>query len=254
MDSPTTLTFLAQELRDGAGPGPALTLTDLRVLGVVFGIAGPALCFYVNETMAGGPPPLIAVLGGLPVYSLVATEIVWMIVWLVRPPTRPLIGALSMGAFLVATCFAATVGLVLFPFSMLALIWVIGLLGLIPFGTAYTFGRLSGAASRVARLEDSPRRGLAVALGAVLACAPAVVVETSAEHAMQVAIERLRADDPAAIESARAALDAVPWFDDVRIVDHWRNESDENQHLRLGELYSRRTGKDIAHALPLLMD
>lgn len=212
-----------------------------RMLGFFFGILGPALCLSVNSSMPVG------VFGEyqLPAFLLIAIEMVMLIVWLVHPARTPWIAAAFSGAFAVGTCFATLVGIDLFPLSVILILAVFGVLGLIPFATAYTFGRLTTDSWRIAGVEKVPRRWLAVLLGAAIAGGPAAAVEGSQFVAVQVAVELLRAPDSEAMDKAQRVLERVPWLDDSLLVQRWDDESDEARRARISELYRRRAGISI---------
>ena len=95
----------------------------------------------------------------VPAYLFLGGSIFAMAVWLV---TRRL-AVLFVGPFFVGALVALGVGVVLLPFSLLMALVGIGLLGLVPFGTAVTFLRNAVRADRAAagRHPDSRLAGVA---------------------------------------------------------------------------------------------
>ena len=247
---PETTTGALEPEQHQADPLPRrVSRQDInRVLGVLFGVAGPALCLYVT----GGMGRLFFGMRNLPACSMIAVGVAWMIVWLIRPPTRPWLAALGLGVFAVGTCFAGTIGLILLWFNMSGLAYGTGLLGLIPFGTALIYGRLTTDAWRIARVGESPRRWFAALLGAGMVIAVPVGIEGTSAFAIRVASDRLLVNDPASVERAARALEAVPWFDNDELVDRWKDESDRTKRLKLNQLFFYRTGMRIQDARPWL--
>ena len=151
------MTPAAPATDDGFVPRPA------RVLSVVFGLVLPVGCFALDPFVFTADGVLRGMLSGyrLLAYSAAGLGMASLLVWLVvGRPAGLLAGLLAGGA-----AFAGCVGLVLLPFSLMALVIVIGFAGLIPFGTAWVFVQNA----RRAWAAGGRRAGWA-AVGLLIAC------------------------------------------------------------------------------------
>jgi hypothetical protein len=221
-----------------------------RCLGIAFGVVGPLYCLDMSAEMG------VRVFGQytLAAHFLIGTEMVLLLAWLVRPARSPWIAAAFAGAFALGATFAFVVGLLLAPVSVAMLAAGIGFLGLVPLGTAYTFGRVSRDAYDLARAEAGPRRGWAFWSGFVLAVAPMFAGDGSNRMALRIVLQELRSAEPQAIDSAQRTLDAIPWFDDDWLVSSWEAEPDEELRARISELHRRRSGSTIEELMDLRAD
>src|SRR5205085_7811140 len=110
-----------------------------------------------------------------------------------RRPAGLLAGSLAGGAV-----FALGLGLILLPMTLIGMIILVGVLGLIPFGTAWVFGRNARAAWRAAtRHRAAP---VCAAVGFIFACGLPCVLQVMAWSAFRSAMELATSADPGEAE------------------------------------------------------
>jgi hypothetical protein len=120
-------------------------------LGYLAGVIGPVVClvfdpFVFRDPFPTGSPSTMLGASRAGCYTFMTLEMILITLWLrAGPAFGPASGLLS-GAFYAGAVYALGIGLLLLPMSAVGLIVGIGLLGLIPFLTAYAFllqGRLA---------------------------------------------------------------------------------------------------------------
>jgi hypothetical protein len=123
-----------------------------------FGIIVPIVCLVLD--------PFVFKLGDehgpmfgeyrLFAYSFVGLEIIALATWLVAGERLGSYSGIVAGVLLAGSAFAALVGVVLLPLTVLGLLCLIGLLGLAPFLTANVYLRQAGRAVEAARSRLGP--------------------------------------------------------------------------------------------------
>lgn len=110
-------------------------------------------------------------------YPFMFLSMVVLTVWLrLRNAPNPWAGLIS-GALWAAAVFAFGLGIMLFPFSLIGLVVLIGALGFTPFATAYVFQIQARRAAEHATLWAEPRRVMTLQIvGAALLLVPSVLV------------------------------------------------------------------------------
>ena len=229
---------------------PEVTLAQ-NVFDACFGVLLPVLClvadpivFRSGHFMGGGMFARYAV----PAYLFLGGSILAMAVWLV---TRRL-AVLFVGPFFVGALVALGVGVVLLPFSLLMAIVGIGLLGLVPLGTAVTFLRNGVRAGRAAGEGHPEHRVAAVALlAAALAAGVPAGAHLYVQRGLSRALTAVVSDDARAREDGvttlrRYALLLPEGTGLDRIVQTWHAERDPARQARLAEAYRAVTGGDVA--------
>jgi hypothetical protein len=229
---------------------PEVTLAQ-HVFDAFFGVLLPVLClvadpivFRSGHFMGGGMFARYAV----PAYLFLGGSILAMALWLV---TRRL-AVLFVGPFFVGALVALGVGVVLLPFSLLMALVGIGLLGLVPFGTAVTFLRNAVRAGRAAaeRHPDSRLAGVALLTAALTVGVPAgahVYVQRGVSRALTAVVSddaRAREDGVTTLRRYALLLPEGTGLD--RIVQTWHAERDPARKARLAEAYRAVTGGDVA--------
>ncbi|MBV9927654.1 MAG: hypothetical protein JOZ96_21730 [Acidobacteria bacterium] len=233
-----------------------------RRFDVTFGVILPVLCFVFDPFVFSGRGEY----GGglypqcqLYVYTLSALEMVALCAWLLFAAGRrpaALAGVLFAGAL-----FSFVVGLAILPFSLLGLLFIIGVLGFVPFLTAFVYlrnGWRAACSVSHAGVGLSSLTALAFAFGFFFALgAPAVArvsVKNEVEAAMKDVCEgeeispaRLRALRAAAAVSGSSAYDEIAW--------EYYGEPDAYRRARLAKCYAEVTvGGDIKRRLEILLD
>ena len=238
-----------------------------RKFDVTFGIVMPVVCFVIDPFFFRGG---FAEYGfgafyaehQFYAYTISAMEMVALCAWLLaagRAGRRP---AALAGMLMAGAVFAFVVGMAILPYSVIGLFFLlVGLLGFVPFLTAFVYlrnaWRAAGAVER-AGAGWPVRAALALVCGFVFAlCAPAFVqVSVKSEVAAvladvragrELSPERLRAVRMAAATAGSAAYDELVW--------EYQRERDPARRARLAEAYAEITvGGDIERRLQVLLD
>ena len=236
-----------------------------RRFDVTFGIVMPLLCFYFD--------PIVfrsryynshhGVYSGFRVYAytISALEMVALCAWLLaagRAGRRP---AALAGMLLAGALFSFSVGFSILPYSFLGLLVIIGVLGFVPFLTAFVYlrngWRAAGAVGRAGK--GSPGlAAVALACGFFFALGAPGVAQVSVTNEVKAALADVRAGrelSPARLKALRAAgADSGPRVYD-ELVWEYRDERDPARLARLAQAYAEITaGGDIERRLRFLTD
>lgn len=246
--------FLRRQFRDEA--------TRAQVnFDIAVGIVLPVLCLAFDPLVFRGGIIGRPLLGEyqLFAYGFIGVEIVALAVWLsVASRAKEWCGVLG-GIMLVGVLFSAVIGTLLLPFTLLGLMFVIGVLGFAPFLTAFIYLRNARRAIKAAGTQTT-RVGIFVTLlfGATLALgAPAFAHWRINKLVERSLVEVLGGDDAQARDAARR-LRYVRWFasgEIDQVVWAYDRTTDSQQRERLARAYREITGGgDIERRLFLLND
>lgn len=218
-----------------------------------FGIVLPVVCLYFDPIVFQGtlPGPLV---GSHRVVAIVAIGLAFLSLsaWLLLGrPAALLAGLLAGGAI-----FAALLGLVLLPFSIIGLFMLIGVLGFAPFITAFVFWRNAVRAFYRARQIGTAGRVLSLAVvGLVISCAGPWALQSYVKQESSRALEMVMADDTAEAAKGFAVLKRFRIFADLDcMVLAYDAEQDAGRRERLVEAYQELTGEEITRRLAVLRD
>jgi len=228
-------------------PLPARGPHPLRrpIFDVSFGIVLPLVCFafdpivFVDERWIGlgyWPYRILAwTFAGAQMLALAAALAGGR-----RPPVESAVVAGVLGA---GALFACVVAFALLPLSLNGLIAIIGVLGLVPFATAFVYGR---AALRALRDAAGFRWRALVAVAAFLvATAVPVGVQLGADAMVsewiEAAVQRpVGPPDDALLLAARVAPRSVEQLEERHAMAR-----DEVGRMRIAQLYVRLSGKPM---------
>ena len=119
----------------------------------LFGLIMPAICFYfdpfVFRSETGGA---LLERYQFSTYMISGLAIMAMVTWLLFAPKLAVLNSLFSGLFAISGVIALTIGIILFPFSLIGMFFIIGVLGYVPFFTSFVLFRNAvrayGAASQ----------------------------------------------------------------------------------------------------------
>lgn len=177
-----------------------------RFLLVAFGVVLPIVCFGLDHL-------------GFHVYGAWTWSVRWFVgcelalfswfLW--RTPSSEFVRGGMVAAFAVGAGFAMVTGLCLLPSSVIGVVVLIGLLGLVPFGTALAYG------AAVARLTVgwTEHRAVPLAAGAVVTLAVAIGPAAAwRRHEVDVARQaQAELGEEGGLERARLLLERLPQCD-----------------------------------------
>src|SRR5262249_32640562 len=150
--------------------------------------------------------------------------------------------------------FAALLGLVLLPFSLIGLSIGIGALGFSPFVTAFVFLRNAVRAFRRCGEEDSAV-SVWSGLGLILFFALPWAAHAYADHETRRAVAMVRSGGPDEAMRGMSLLRSLrPLANVDRLVLAYESEEDKGCRGRLAAAYHELTGGDIRHRLVILRD
>jgi hypothetical protein len=222
---------------------------------VAFGVVLPVACFVsdplVFKNFNGG--------GGLLenfrffAYALSGLEMVALGVWLAA---RGRLGewALAAGGVLLAgALFCFLIGVVLLPFSLLGLLFVVGVLGFTPFFTGFVYLRNGVRAVRMARNSQSFRANFlgSLVVGALIVFSLPLLAEAGVSRFVNSSVEAMVAGRELS-QFELSALRAASLLTDAefeRLARACAGEADPARKARLESVYRELTGRDARRRL-----
>lgn len=229
--------------------GPNRTGTQ-DVVDVTFGLILPVMCLVADPIVFKSFPifgPAFLEDYQLFAYVVCTVEMGFFLVWRTFPQKVNWLSPLFAGVFLGGACFSLVIGVAMLPLTVWALLIFIGLLGLIPFASAFVYLRNSIRAMRAqANLPLASRITTATFSGVLMISSlifASVYVESSISTTMGTVIYGN------AIE-AEAATNRLKWFRFIplketnRLAQAYGNEWDQEKKATLARVYWEITGED----------
>jgi hypothetical protein len=230
-----------------------------RKFDIAFGVVIPALCLVFDPIIFKGG---IWSEGGVYqqyqfyAYAVSVFEVVALCAW---PLTAGRLAAALAGVMLAGAAFSFLVGLAIVPYSLIGLLFLIGVLGFVPFLTAFVYLRNAWrAAAGLGRAGPPKVAAAALACGFVFALGAPGVVHVSVTKEVAAALadvragrelstRKLQALRAVALVSGDAAYDELVWA--------YGREGDPARRARLAKVYLDITlGDDIERRLMSLSD
>jgi hypothetical protein len=178
----------------------AATPARLRNSDIVFGIVLPIICFAADLALGR-----VTTVAPIAVWSFAGLGMIALLVS-ARPISPVGMYELLHGVLIAAAAGATIIGVVILPLSFVALLFVVGLLGFVPFATAYVFGR---RAYVLFRRTERPR-WLVVALGGAMMFAVPIGLQYAEQLWLTSKFDAIESGDPNRTVAALHALNAYP--------------------------------------------
>jgi len=217
----------------------------------IFGVILPVLCFMADPVVLKGTmltPPMYGKFQ-LVVYVISTVEMGAFLVWRTFPKQVCGFASIFAGVFFAGAVFSGVIGLAILPMTLFALLFMIGILGFIPFLTAFVYLRTGARAFRVSLHDPRASRRLAgIALGAALAIALPNFATTQWEAIVSSSVNTLIYGDAAEADAAAHRLKRlriIPTAYRDRIAEAYGNEFDPVKRERLRRAYEEITGTDV---------
>lgn len=214
-----------------------------------FGVLGPIICVIVDPTVfhpSGGEPGELGAIQAF-AFGMIGYEILLMSVWLLIPIRRAFWQSFVASSFAIGAIFACGIGVRLLPLSLLGVLFGLGILGFIPFVTAFVYLRQSIRAFQ--NIFQKWRRPLC--LGAlILGIICSVGFPSGIQWYTSQLIQKVIHGTPATINSTTQQLASAFWCYDAcfdAIVWAYARESDPQRQAYLATTYRNLTGKDVKH-------
>jgi len=216
------------------------------VFDLIFGIVMPLLCFYLDpivfQTNSNFGEPLRADIKAF-AYSFSFGSIVVFAVWLCFGNRLKAFNAVIAGLFFTGSAFCFVIGLLLFPYSLLGLLLLIGTLGFTPFFTGIVYLRNGFRAYRLAKESLSFRHFVnAVVLSAVLSFVFPAILNLKTNQA----VTELIYSDPQTIEVAADRLKYLSFFiNSNQIARAYSDARNPERQQALSAAYRKLFGREI---------
>ena len=218
----------------------------------IFGVILPVLCFmadpvYFKTGFMNDGEPIFARFQ-LVVYLITTVEMGSFLVWRTFRKHVSGYAPIFAGVFFAGAVFSCVIGLAMLPLTIFALLFLIGVFGLIPFVTAFAYFRSGVRAMRIPRTDlRSSARLAGVVLGATLAITLPFVVSTEWERVVSTSVNTLISGNAREAEAAAHRLKrlrVVPAKYRGEIENAYRRESDPAKKEFLRRAYEDLTGDD----------
>ena len=215
------------------------------VFSIIFGIIAPVFCLAVWHVLLGRfDLPGLTFIALFPFFSygVIGLEILVLSLWLGFADRIGAWSGLFAGILSAGSLFAGVLGLVLLPFSLIFLIFVIGALGLVPLFTAYAFFRNCRAYERARGLKGGAMIWAAPLLGMTLAFGVPGMIQVRVSLVLRSAIREIMVGDPAGTARLRA------WFPSAyrdHLARSYSAERGPVSRERLARAFQSLTGEDI---------
>jgi hypothetical protein len=177
------------------------------VFDVIFGLVWPPLCFLLDPgVMFGGGLGLgLPTWAPLAVWAMAGATMAALLAWLVLGGRHRTLDAALGGILFAGSAVAFVVGVGIFPFALMGAVVLIGLMGFVPFVTAFVCFR--AARQAVGRAAGDR---ILTAAAALLVLIAAGGYQVTADHAIDVLVaDVVRARDPAAADRALQRLESL---------------------------------------------
>jgi len=226
------------------------------VFDVVFGLLMPLFCFYLDPGIVRGG--FSTPLGELNIfiYAFSGIAISALSIWLVfgqrmRSLTVGLGGVLLAGAVI-----SASIGVMILPLTLIGILFVIGLLGLVPFITGFVYLRNGMRAIAPSNPAASrwPRVAVAV-FSALIAIGLPATAQWRVTEAVKQSITEILDENSVSIDVPVARIKRLHLVVDIdRIVGEYEKETNTVRKERLARAYNGITGEEIETRLRILKD
>lgn len=220
------------------------------VFDMTFGLVVPILCFVVDPVVFKSFPLLgRAFLEDYQLFAYVVStvEMGFFLAWRTFPTKAKPLSPLFAGVFLAGACFSFVIGVVMLPLTVWTLLFLIGVLGFIPFVSAFVYLRNGIRAMKAqsnlplaSRITTATLSGMVVIGSLVFA---SVYVENSISVSMGTVIYGNTIE-------AETAANRLKWFRFIplkqtnRLALAYGNEWDKEKKAILGRVYWEITGED----------
>lgn len=225
-----------------------------RVFDIVFGVVAPIGSFIGDPIFfrEGNYLSLGPLFGEFQffVYLTSAIQIAALSGWLLLRD-RLVNGTLIGGVLFGGAFFSGAMGVLLLPFSLIGLIYLIGVLGFIPFFTAFVYLRNGWRAIRPNQFVME--RVAAIVLLVILVVGGPATIAVVAHKVMVSAVWTIV--DGSDLQAKLAAdelhwLRHFVWFDKLTLFDAHQREQDEKRRERIRNAYFALTGESLERSRP----
>jgi hypothetical protein len=232
-----------------------------NIFDVALGIIMPVLCFYfdpgiLRDGFSGFTMGLPVKQASVFIYILSGLAIPTLALWLWLGPRLKRWGGMVGGVLLAGAILSFTIGIVIFPLTFIGLIVLVGVLGFVPFLTAFVYLRNGLRAIEQANLT-LPRFQLVASflLGAMLAIGIPVIAQQKINQMVNESMAQILRDDNEPADEAISRAKYFKWLIDTRpILLAYDKETNSGRKERLAKAYMEIEGEEIEVPLTRLSD
>lgn len=228
---------------------------------VTFGLILPILCFMADpivfKSLALIGRPLLEDYQSF-AYVVSTVEMGFFLVWRTFPARANTLSPVFGGVFLLGACVSGLIGVIMLPLTLSTLLFVIGLVGLIPFLTAFVYLRTGIRALNVeANVSPFAPRITVATLSGLLVIGSLVVACTFAENSISASVDTVIYGN--AVE-AEAAVNRLKWIRFIpakhttRLALAYGREWNDEKKAILARAYWEITGDDVDRWSRMLAD
>ena len=226
---------------------------------VLLGAVGPVLCFIFD--------PIVFRRGfvGAPLfpeyqtftYLFSTAQVAVLCMWLIFKPRNEFCRSMIAAALIAGAFFCLIVACLLAPFSLMGLVFGIGIFGFIPFLTTFVYLRNSVRAFPFCSTQTISVSVTALTIGLLLALGLPVVLSLGIRAAVTNAVNEVMHGDPQRADFAARRLIPLRFFAESEldgIVSAYLGEQNAQRREQLKKLYREITGDDIDDRARILRD
>jgi len=229
---------------------------ERRWFEVICGILLPIVCVVADPIVfkhsvlfggLGGPLFQWGIVFG---YMEILIGVIALTIFLWRRPASPFLA----GILLVGTAFSVFLGIILFPFSLLGLFFVIGVLGFSPFLSFIVFARACRQVWSDCLISQTKKTvAIYAGLGFLWASALPVAAQRTVDAIVKPAVQQVLSGE--ADEKTRRLLWVLNWATDLDpLVTAYQSEKERPKKQYLAEVYEEISGTTIESRIAILND
>lgn len=228
---------------------------------MTFGLVVPIVCLVADPVVFKSFPlfgPAILENYQLLAYVVCTVEMGFFLAWHTFGVRMNALSPLFAGVFLFGACFSLLVGLLMLPLTVMALLVVIGVLGFVPFFSAFVYLR-NGICAMKAQANDLPlaSRITTATFSGVLVISSLVLASVFVENSISASVDTVIYGNRV---EAEAAINRLKWFRFIplkhynRLAVAYGREWDVEKKAILSRGYRELTGEDIDLRQRMLSD
>jgi len=226
------------------------------VFDVVFGILMPLVCFYFDPGIIRGTRSTPLGEFSIFIYGFSGVAILTLSVWIFLGDRLRSLTPIFGGVLLAGAMVSFAIGVMILPLTLIGIIFVIGLLGFVPFITGFVYLRNGlRAIARLGQATSGSPRVATVVISAVIALALPGLAQWTAIRMVDQSIAKIIDQNSGSIDAPVARIKRLGVVADTdRLVREYEKEAAPARKERLGLAYQEITGEDIELRLRILKD
>ena len=232
--------------------------SNQKIFDWVFGIILPIICFYFDPIVFKGGiweigDPIFADYRAF-AYLLSITSILSLFTFMIWGKKLKWLNSFLSGLLIISAIISLSIGIMIFPISLLGLFVLVGAMGFTPLFTSFVYLR-----NGIRAFEDAqPFFSFSMAVrSAVLSAVLSLAVPYLANAKMQYALETMLNGDANRVQQMGKKFKYVaPLVNTSALVRQYRIEQDYSEEKRkaIANLYQELSGEDIEQAINVMND